>query len=152
MFVCFLLVCFFLSVFFIYFVYSFIYLFYNIKSGDGGHRSHCPFHAKEMLYHLCYIPSQLVWCDYVSWYNRTVFLVFVWLFCFIFFILFFLFFLFFFFFLLLFCLFIWLLLLCCVIYSMAIRNNEHGLFIPLLSLLMLLLSLFTIGASSSSIV
>ncbi len=50
---------------FLFFVYLFLYFFFSflffsflfiIKSGDGGHRSHCPFHAKEMLYHLSYIP------------------------------------------------------------------------------------------------
>ncbi len=62
----------FIFLFFIYlFVYLFVYLF-NIKSGDGGHRSHCPFHAKEMLYHLSYIPFHLVLCVIVSWYNRHI--------------------------------------------------------------------------------
>ena len=46
---------------FLYFFFSFLFLYFFsflfiIKSGDGGHRSHCPFHAKEMLYHLSYIP------------------------------------------------------------------------------------------------
>ena len=68
-FLCFF-VCFFLSLFsFILCIRLFIYLFYNIKSGDGGHRSHCPFHAKEMLYHLSYIPILLISFLTQTYYN-----------------------------------------------------------------------------------
>ena len=53
---------------FLFFIYLFVYLF-NIKSGDGGHRSHCPFHAKEMLYHLSYIPILLISFLTQTYYN-----------------------------------------------------------------------------------
>ena len=42
-----------------------------IKSGDGGHRSHCPFHAKEMLYHLSYIPIPILCSFSATSFNRT---------------------------------------------------------------------------------
>ena len=51
--------CLFIFIFLLFFSFLFLYFFsflFIIKSGDGGHRSHCPFHAKEMLYHLSYIP------------------------------------------------------------------------------------------------
>ena len=48
------------SLFFLLFLSSSLFVYFIIiKNGDGGHRSHCPFHAKEMLYHLSYIPIQL---------------------------------------------------------------------------------------------
>ena len=48
------------SLFFLLFLSSSLFIYFIIiKNGDGGHRSHCPFHAKEMLYHLSYIPIQL---------------------------------------------------------------------------------------------
>ena len=48
------------SLFFLLFLSSSLFTYFIIiKNGDGGHRSHCPFHAKEMLYHLSYIPIQL---------------------------------------------------------------------------------------------
>ena len=54
--------------FFFLFLFCFLLLFIIIKSGDGGHRSHCPFHAKEMLYHLSYIPI-----PFLSFSNPTSF-------------------------------------------------------------------------------
>ena len=82
-----LFICLVIYLFLLFFL--FVCLFILIKSGDGGHRSHCPFHAKEMLYHLSYIPSHLVLCDNVSWYDCSYFYSFFLslfvLFCFVFF-------------------------------------------------------------------
>ena len=51
---------FFFVLYFLLFLSSSLFIYFIIiKNGDGGHRSHCPFHAKEMLYHLSYIPIQL---------------------------------------------------------------------------------------------
>ena len=58
-------------------VMCFVFVIFNklinklfcIKSGDGGHRSHCPFHAKEMLYHLSYIPILLISFITQTYYN-----------------------------------------------------------------------------------
>ena len=60
-----------ISISFVFFLFCFVFFLFClllIKSGDGGHRFHCPFHAKEMLYHLSYIPI-----PFLSFSNPTSF-------------------------------------------------------------------------------
>ena len=65
--------CFLLIILLLLLLFSSIYYCHHclliIKSGDGGHRSHCPFHAKEMLYHLSYIPIPFLSFSYRTSFN-----------------------------------------------------------------------------------